>query len=119
MGEREVDQALVERVQQGDKRAFDILVQKYQHRVMKLIARFVRNADDVQDVAQETAALPLRNGKGQPGERVHRLPHFSCDDAQGQVRRRGSEDVPAVKGGTDGVLPVQGVGQRIGFESLG
>lgn len=67
MGEREVDQALVERVQQGDKRAFDILVQKYQHRIIKLIARFVRNADDVQDVAQEAfikAYRALKNFRG-------------------------------------------------------
>ena len=67
MGEREVDQALVERVQQGDKRAFDILVQKYQHRIIKLIARFVRNTDDVQDVAQEAfikAYRALKNFRG-------------------------------------------------------
>ncbi len=54
MGEREIDQALVARVQQGDKRAFDLLVLKYQTRIAKLIARFVRNSADVQDVAQET-----------------------------------------------------------------
>jgi RNA polymerase sigma-70 factor (ECF subfamily) len=53
-GEKNVDQALVERVQKGDKRAFDLLVQKYQSRIQKLIARFVRNPADVQDVAQET-----------------------------------------------------------------
>ncbi|MCW8855642.1 MAG: RNA polymerase sigma factor RpoE [Gammaproteobacteria bacterium] len=67
MGEREIDQALVERVQQGDKRAFDLLVLKYQHRVMKLIARLVRNADDVQDVAQESfikAYRALKNFRG-------------------------------------------------------
>ncbi len=52
--EKSIDQALVERVQAGDKRAFDILVQKYQLRIAKLVARFVRNADDVQDVVQET-----------------------------------------------------------------
>ncbi len=67
MGEREIDQALVERVQQGDKRAFDILVLKYQHRIIKLIARFVRDADDVQDVAQEAfikAYRALKNFRG-------------------------------------------------------
>ena len=67
MGEREVDQALVERVQKGDKRAFDILVQKYQHRIIKLIARFVRNSDEVQDVAQEAfikAYRALKNFRG-------------------------------------------------------
>ena len=67
MGEREIDQALVERVQQGDKRAFDMLVLKYQHRSIKLIARFVRDADDVQDVAQEAfikAYRALKNFRG-------------------------------------------------------
>lgn len=67
MGEREIDQALVERVQQGDKRAFDMLVLKYQHRIIKLIARFIRNSDDVQDVAQEAfikAYRALKNFRG-------------------------------------------------------
>lgn len=66
--EKAIDQALVERVQQGDKRAFDLLVQKYQSRIAKLIARFVRNADDVQDVAQETfikAYRALGNFRGE------------------------------------------------------
>ena len=67
MGEREIDQALVERVQQGDKRAFDILVLKYQVRIMKLVSRFLRNQDDVQDVAQEAfikAYRALKNFRG-------------------------------------------------------
>jgi len=67
MGERQIDQALVERVQQGDKRAFDILVLKYQRRVINLITRFVRNSDDVQDVAQEAfikAYRALKNFRG-------------------------------------------------------
>lgn len=51
--EKNVDQALVERVQKGDSKAFDLLVLKYQNRISKLIARFVRNQADVQDVAQE------------------------------------------------------------------
>jgi len=54
MGDRENDQALVERVQKGDKKAFDLLVLKYQSRIAKLISRFVRNPADVPDVAQET-----------------------------------------------------------------
>jgi len=68
--EKNIDQALVERVQQGDKRAFDLLVQKYQSRIAKLIARFVRNADDVQDVAQETFIKAYRA-----------LPNFRGDSA--------------------------------------
>ena len=65
--EKNVDQALVERVQNGDSRAFDLLVLKYQNRISKLIARFVRNPADVQDVAQEAfikayRALPRFRG---------------------------------------------------------
>jgi RNA polymerase sigma-70 factor (ECF subfamily) len=47
------DQQLVARVQQGDTRAFDMLVLKYQHKIFGLISRYVRDADEVQDVAQE------------------------------------------------------------------
>ncbi|MDH5600114.1 MAG: RNA polymerase sigma factor RpoE [Gammaproteobacteria bacterium] len=54
MGERNIDQALVERVQKGDKKAFDILVLKYQQRVMNILSRFVRDPYEVQDLAQET-----------------------------------------------------------------
>ena len=43
MGENELDSALVERVQGGDKRAFDLLVRKYQHKVIGLISRYVHN----------------------------------------------------------------------------
>ncbi len=66
--EKNVDQALVERVQNGDSRAFDLLVQKYQNRIAKLIARFVRNPADVQDVAQEAfikAYRALPNFRGE------------------------------------------------------
>lgn len=65
--ERQIDQALVERVQQGDKKAFDVLVLKYQHRIIKLVARFVRNSDEVQDVTQEAfikAYRALKNFRG-------------------------------------------------------
>mgnify|MGYP003846016951 FL=1 len=48
----QTDAQLVARVQQGDKRAFDLLVLKYQHKIHSLVARYVRSAE-VQDVAQE------------------------------------------------------------------
>lgn len=47
------DQQLVAKVQKGDSRAFDLLVLKYQHKIFALISRYVRDADEVQDVAQE------------------------------------------------------------------
>ncbi|HEX7341651.1 MAG TPA: RNA polymerase sigma factor RpoE [Rhodanobacteraceae bacterium] len=53
MGENELDRALVERVQQGDTRAFDLLVRKYQHKVVGLISRYVADRSECQDVAQE------------------------------------------------------------------
>jgi RNA polymerase sigma-70 factor (ECF subfamily) len=54
MGENEIDQALVQRVQRGEKRAFDLLVTKYQHKVTSLISRYVYDWSECQDVAQET-----------------------------------------------------------------
>ena len=67
MSEREIDQELVLRVQRGDKRAFDLLVLKYQQRVINLISRYVRDSSEAQDVAQEAfikayRALPRFRG---------------------------------------------------------
>ena len=53
MGERQVDQELVERVQRGDKKAFDLLVLKYQRKVVNLVSRYVRNQSEALDVTQE------------------------------------------------------------------
>ncbi len=49
----ETDQQLVERVKKGDKRAYDLLVIKYQHRILGLIGGYVNDFQEVQDVAQE------------------------------------------------------------------
>ncbi|ANB16526.1 RNA polymerase sigma factor RpoE [Dokdonella koreensis] len=53
MGETELDQALVQRVQHGDKRAFDLLVRKYQHKIVGVVSRYVSDWSEAQDVAQE------------------------------------------------------------------
>jgi RNA polymerase sigma-70 factor (ECF subfamily) len=53
MTTEDTDQQLVERVQSGDKAAFNLLVLKYQHRVLKLVGRFVNDPADAEDVAQE------------------------------------------------------------------
>ena len=63
----ETDQQLVARVQKGDSRAFDLLVLKYQHKIFGLISRYIQDADEVQDVAQEAfikayRALPRFRG---------------------------------------------------------
>ncbi|MDX1594210.1 MAG: RNA polymerase sigma factor RpoE [Gammaproteobacteria bacterium] len=54
MSERNVDLKLVRRVQEGDKQAFDVLVRKYQHKVVKLVARYVSDQSEALDVTQET-----------------------------------------------------------------
>ena len=64
----DADQPLVSRVQQGDKKAFDLLVIKYQHRIMAVVSRFIRDHAEVQDVAQETfikAYRALPNFRGE------------------------------------------------------
>jgi RNA polymerase sigma-70 factor, ECF subfamily len=67
MGDREVDQRLVERVQRGDKKAFELLVAKYQRKLNRLLSRFIRDPSEVEDVAQEAfikayRALPSFRG---------------------------------------------------------
>jgi RNA polymerase sigma-70 factor (ECF subfamily) len=64
------DQQLVVRVQKGDKRAFDLLVLKYQYKVHAIVARFIRDSDEVKDVVQEAfikayRALPKFRGDSQ------------------------------------------------------
>jgi RNA polymerase sigma-70 factor (ECF subfamily) len=53
MGERSIDQTLVEQVQRGDKQAFDVLVLKYQNKIIQLVNRYVHDSDEARDVAQE------------------------------------------------------------------
>ncbi len=67
MGDREVDQLLVERVQRGDKHAFELLVSKYQRKLARLLSRFIRDPAEVEDVTQEAfikayRALPSFRG---------------------------------------------------------
>ena len=64
----DADEALVERVKRGDQRAFELLVVKYQRRITRLISRMVRDADLVDDIAQETfirAYRALPNFRGE------------------------------------------------------
>jgi RNA polymerase sigma-70 factor (ECF subfamily) len=53
VGERSVDQVLVARVQNGEKGAFDLLVRKYQHKVAKLVSRYLSDRAEVEDITQE------------------------------------------------------------------
>ncbi|HVJ75841.1 MAG TPA: RNA polymerase sigma factor RpoE [Casimicrobiaceae bacterium] len=68
MGDREVDQQLVERAQRGDKRAFELLVMKYQRKLGRLLSRLVRDPGEVEDVTQEAfikAYRALPNFRGE------------------------------------------------------
>jgi len=60
MGESESDRALVERVQKGDRAAFDLLVRKYQHKIVSLISRYIHDWSECQDVAQEAFVRAYR-----------------------------------------------------------
>ena len=65
--EHESDQRLVLRVQHGDKRAFDVLVLKYQQRIASIVSRYLRDQDEVADVTQEAfikAYRALANFRG-------------------------------------------------------
>ena len=70
MSEQNVDQQLVERVQRGDKNAYNLLVKKYQHKVSNLVSRYLKNPSDVPDVAQEAFVKAYRA-----------LPNFRGDSA--------------------------------------
>ena len=67
MSDREIDRQLVARAQRGDKRAFELLVEKYQRKLARLLSRFIRDPSEVEDVTQEAfikayRALPAFRG---------------------------------------------------------
>lgn len=70
MSEHFTDQQLVEKVKEGDKKAFNLLVLKYQNRVTNIVARYVKNSGDVADVTQEAFIKAYRA-----------LPNFRGDSA--------------------------------------
>ncbi|WP_148716191.1 RNA polymerase sigma factor RpoE [Chitinolyticbacter meiyuanensis] len=66
--DREIDQELVSRAQAGDKRAFELLVAKYQRRIARLLSRLIRDPAEIEDVTQEAfikayRALPSFRGE--------------------------------------------------------
>ncbi|MBS0321089.1 MAG: RNA polymerase sigma factor RpoE [Proteobacteria bacterium] len=68
MGDREVDQQLVERAQSGDKRAFELLVAKYHRKLGRLLSRLVRDPAEVEDVTQEAFIKAYRALPGFRGD---------------------------------------------------
>jgi RNA polymerase sigma-70 factor (ECF subfamily) len=68
MGKKVTDEELVKRVQAGDKKAFDALVLKYQHKIVNLVSRYVHDPSAAQDVSQEAfikAYRGLANFRGE------------------------------------------------------
>lgn len=70
MSDREIDQQLVERAQRGEKRAFELLVIKYQRKLERLLSRIIRDPGEIEDVAQEAFVKAYRA-----------LPNFRGDSA--------------------------------------
>jgi len=67
MSDREIDRQLVARAQHGDKHAFELLVEKYQRKLARVLSRFIRDPAEVEDVTQEAfikayRALPAFRG---------------------------------------------------------
>lgn len=67
-GNADADQMLVARVQRGDKSAFDVLVRKYQHKIVKLVTRYVHDPAEALDVAQEAFIKAYRAIHGFRGD---------------------------------------------------
>lgn len=93
MTQDETDQQLVRRVQDGDRTAFDLLVRKYQHRVLKLVGRFVNDAAEAEDVAQEAflkayRALPSFRGESAFYTWLYRIAINTAKNALMSNRRR-------------------------------
>ena len=87
--QRETDRQLVERVQRGDKKAFDILVLKYQHKIVGLVSRYLRNQDEVQDVTQEAfikAYRAINTAKNHLVSRSRRPPDTDIDIDEGEFQ---------------------------------
>ncbi|HUJ86362.1 MAG TPA: RNA polymerase sigma factor RpoE [Burkholderiales bacterium] len=68
MADRDIDSQLVARAQRGDKRAFELLVEKYQRKLARLLSRFVRDPAEVEDVTQEAFIKAYRALPGFRGD---------------------------------------------------
>lgn len=94
MAEEQIsDQSLVQRVQQGDRRAFDVLVLRYQQRIVKLIMRYVHDPVEAQDVAQEAfikayRALPAFRGDSAFYTWLHRIAINTAKNHLVSLKRR-------------------------------
>lgn len=91
--DQDADKELVHQVQQGNKRAFDLLVLKYQRRIMRLLAQMINDPAEVEDVAQETfikayRALPQFRGDSSFYTWLYRIAINSARNWQAASKRR-------------------------------
>ncbi len=102
----DVDAALVERVQRGDQRAFEMLVVKYRRRIERLIARMVRDTDLVEDIAQESfirayRALPKFRGESAFYTWLYRIAVNTAKKSLMQLKRDPLVSETALAGSAD------------------
>ncbi len=93
MSERDIDRQLVERAQRGDKRAFELLVEKYQRKLGRLLSRFIRDPSEVEDVMQEAfikayRALPAFRGDSAFYTWLYRIGINTAKNYLAALRRR-------------------------------
>lgn len=105
MNQRDVDAALVARVQRGDKRAFDLLVLKYQRKIMRLLSRMIRDPAEIEDVTQEAfikayRALPQFRGESAFYTWLYRIAINTARNWQAANNRR--PVTSSIVEGTDG-----------------
>lgn len=105
MSERDVDAELVARVQRGDKQAFDLLVLKYQRKIMRLLSRMIRDPSEIEDVAQEAfikayRALPQFRGESAFYTWLYRIAINTARNWLAQNNRRPS--TPSAQENEDG-----------------
>jgi RNA polymerase sigma-70 factor (ECF subfamily) len=105
LSERDVDAELVARVQRGDKQAFDLLVLKYQRKIMRLLSRMIRDPSEIEDVAQEAfikayRALPQFRGESAFYTWLYRIAINTARNWLAQNNRRPS--TPSAQESEDG-----------------
>ena len=111
MGEADIDLELVKRVQRGDKVAFDLLVRKYQQRIIQAVTQFTKNRDDAMDVAQEAfikayRALPNFRGESAFYTWLYRIAiNTAKNHLTAQKSRPPRSDVDADEAGAIGYDP--------------
>src|SRR4029078_1938034 len=106
MSERDIDRELVARAQRGDKQAFNLLVEKYQRKLGRLLARFIRDPAEVENVPQQAfikpyRALPAFRGDSAFYTWLYRIGINTAKNYLMAMGRRGPA-LPAVAGGGGG-----------------